>query len=98
MGFGAPSGMISTNTAYTVQTAEKTDEVGSITEMKTYGGVEEKTEEYFSATPTDITNAATNGQTGSTSTGVVTSHTLNEVNTEYARETKVTRKPLAAPA
>jgi len=95
MGFGAPPDMISTNTANTAQVAEKTDAVGSITEMKTYGAVEEKTEEYFSTT---MDNEAVNGQTGSTSTGVVTSHTLNEVNTEYARETKVTRKPLAAPA
>jgi len=95
MGFGAPIGMVSTNTANTAQVAEKTDAVGSITEMKTYGAVEEITEEYFSTT---MANEAINGQTGTTSTGVVTSHTLNEVNTEYARETKVTRKPLAAPA
>ena len=92
MGFGAPTGMISTNTSNTVQVAEKTNEFGSITEMQSYGAVEEKTEEFFSA---GITNTAINDQTGNTTTGVVVSHSQNESNTEYARETKVTRKPLA---
>lgn len=96
MGFGDSTvGNISTNTAYTVQTADKMDEQGRIDEMTTYGGTEEITEEVYSDAGS-FTNLATNGQTGNTSTAAVTSHTLIESNTDYARSTKVSRKALSS--
>jgi hypothetical protein len=92
MGFGAPTGKIDTTTSNTVETAEKRDENGKITEMTTFGGIETKTETEFTDS---FTNACTNGQTGTTSTGVITENTYVETNDDYARETTVTVKPLA---
>jgi len=94
MGFGLDSG-ISRETSNVVQTAQKHDQVGSITEMKTFGGLETKTEEMFS---TSFTNAATNGQTASPGTPATTEHSLIEQAEDYARERKVQVTPLAAPA
>ncbi len=92
MGFGvATVGNISTNTAHSVQTADKMDEKGKIVEFTTYGGTLETTEEVY-VDAGSFTNLATNGQTGNTSTAGVTSHTLVESNTDYARATKVSRK------
>ena len=94
MGFGvATAGNISTNTAYSVQNAEKMDEIGTIEEFETYGGVEEITEEVY-VDAGSFTNLAVNGQTGTSSTAIVTSHTMVESNTDYARATKVSKKPL----
>jgi DNA/RNA endonuclease YhcR with UshA esterase domain len=96
MGFGcATTGNISTNTAYSVQQASKMDEQGRIDEETTYGGVQEVTEETY-VDAGSFTNLATNGQTGNVSTAVVTSHTLIESNTDYARASKVSRKPLGS--
>jgi len=92
MPFGLDTG-ISRETSNTVQTAQKADEVGVIEEMESFGGTETVTEEVFSSA---FTNAATNGQTGTTSTGIVTEHSLIENNEDYARERKVTIKPLGA--
>lgn len=92
MPFGVNTG-ISRETSNTVQTAQKTDEIGSITEMESFGGIETKTEELFSST---FTNTAVNGQTGTTSAGIITEHSLIENNEDYARERLVTVKPLAA--
>jgi len=90
MGFGIDTG-ISRQTRNTVQRAEKMNEDGEITEFTTFGAMEEKTEESYSSS---FTNTATNGQTATTSTGGVMEHTLIESNTDYARETKTTAKPL----
>ena len=96
MGFGDSTvGNISTNSAYSVQAAEKIDEQGRIDEMTTYGGVVEKTEEVY-ADAAGFTNLAVNGQVGTTTGGVVTSHTLIESNQDYARASKVTRTPLSS--
>ena len=94
MGFGvSTSGNISQNTAYTVQTANKSDEVGIIEEETTYGGIQETTEETY-VDAGSFTNLATNQQVGNKTTDVVTSHTLIESNTDYARASKVSRRPL----
>lgn len=96
MGFGDSTvGNISSNNAYSVQAAEKVDEKGRIDEMTTYGGVLETTEEVY-VDAGSFTNEATNGQVGNPSTAVVMSHTLIESNTEYARASKVSRKPLSS--
>ena len=96
MGFGnTTAGNISTNTNYTVQHAEKTDEDGRIDEVTTYGGMKELTEEVFTDAGS-FTNEATNGQVGNTSTAVVTSHSLIESNTEYCRANKVSITPLSS--
>jgi len=92
MPFGVDAG-ISRETSNTVQTAQKTDEIGTIDEMESFGGIETKTEEVFSTT---FTNTAVNGQTGTSSSGIVTEHSLIENNEDYARERTVTVKPLAA--
>jgi hypothetical protein len=94
MPFGLDTG-ISRETSNSVQTAQKTDEVGSVVEMETFGGIETTTEEIFSTT---FANAAVNGQTGTPSAAVITEHSLIENNEDYARERKVQQKPLAAPA
>ena len=92
MGFGDSTvGNISTNTAHSVQTADKMDETGKITEFTTYGGTVETTEEVY-VDAGSFANLAVNGAVGNTSSAAVTSHTLVESNTDYARATKVSRK------
>lgn len=95
MAFGVTGTGISRETSHAVQTANKTDQVGSVTEMTSFGGMQTKTEEVFSSS---FTNEAVNGQTGNTGAGLVSEHTLIESNEDYARERKVTMTPLAAPA
>lgn len=92
-GFGVDAGL-SRTTSNTVQVATKELENGAIEAMTTYGGIETITEEDYSGS--SFTNEATNGQTGTTSAGVVTRHDLIETNNEYARTSKETQKPLAA--
>lgn len=94
MGFGLDAGL-SRETSNTVQTAQKTTELGAISDMETFGGLETVTEEIFSSS---FSNEALNGQSGTTSVGVVTEHTHIENNEDYSRERKVTVKPLAAGA
>ena len=94
-GYGIDAGLTRT-TSNTVQYAQREDETGAIDALETYGGLEEITEEdYAGAT---FTNEALNGQSGTTSAGVVTEHTLTESNNDYNRFTKKTVKPLAAGA
>ena len=96
MGFGDSTvGNISTNTAYSVQTADKMDEKGRIDEFTTYGGTKETTEEVY-AEAGSFTNLAVNSQVGNTTAAGVTSHTLVESNTDYARATKVSRMALSS--
>ncbi len=96
MSFGiADAGVVSRTTTNTVEVASKDNEEGEIVEETSYGGVEEITEEVFTDS---LTNEALNGQTGTTSSGIVIEHTLTESNTDYARASKRTRKPLAAGA
>jgi len=96
MGFGDTTvGNISTNTAYTVQTADKMDEQGRVDEMTTYGGIVETTEEIYSDAGS-FTNLAVNSQVGNTTAAAVTSHTLIESNTDYCRSTKVSRQALSS--
>lgn len=91
MAFGIDSG-ISRNTNNTVTAAEKIGTKGEILEMHTHGGAEEVQEEVYSDS---FTNEATNGQVSDPDgTGVVTAHNLIEVNNDYARANKTTRKPL----
>jgi len=91
MGFGvSTSDLISKSTRNTVESAEKRNEIGEITAMETYGAVIEiSTEEYGDS----LTNAALNGQSGTTSVAVVTEHSFIESNTEYQRISKTTRQP-----
>jgi len=91
-GFGIDAGL-SRTTSNTVQVASRETETGKIDGMTTYGGIETITEEDYSG-GTAFTNAATNGQIGTTSAGVVTRHDLVEVNNDYARISKETQKPL----
>jgi len=93
MAFGLDAG-ISRETSCTVQTAQKPDEIGTITEVKTYGGTKTTTEEVFSSS---FSNVALNGQTGSAGTPVYTEHTLIESNEDYAKERKVSMEPLPDP-
>jgi len=96
MGFGDSTvGNLSTNTAYSVQTADKMDEKGRIDEFTTYGGTMETTEEVY-ADAGAFTNLAVNGAVGNTTGSAVTSHTLVESNTDYARATKVSRQALTS--
>lgn len=92
MPFGAPAGKLSHQTNNSVQVAEQINNKGEIIDMTTYGGKQEITEEYYSAT---FTNAAVNGQTGSS---VVSAHSLNQVATDYAKETKTTQVALSTSA
>jgi hypothetical protein len=94
-GFGVDA-QIGRTTTNTVQTAQKENELGEITAMESYGGLEEITEEDMGVTT--FANAALNGQSGTTSAGIVTEHTLTETNTDYNRVSKKTVKPLAAGA
>ena len=94
-GYGLAAGLSRTETN-TVQTAQKEDELGNITDLETYGGLNETTEEDYIAGA--FTNAATNGQSGTTSSGVITENSVNEVNNDFARETTKTVTPLAAGA
>ncbi len=89
MSFGTgDTGILSRQTSNTVQVADKLDEEGNIVESTSFGGVTEVTEE----THTDsFTNTATNGQSGS---DIITSHEYNEVNNEYAKQTKTTRSKI----
>jgi len=91
MAFGIDSG-ISRNTNSSVEVAKKINNKGDITDMTSYGGSQEKTEEYYSSS---FTNVATNGQTG---TSVVSAHNLIESNTDYAREQKTTTIAVATAA
>ncbi len=96
MSFGITgAGVISRTTTNTVETAQKTDEDGVILEETSYGGVEEVTEESFSDA---ITNAALNGQTGTTASGITVEDTFVESNDAYARQTTRVRAPLAVAA
>lgn len=92
MSFGAPAGKLSHNVQNTVQVAEKINNKGDIIDMTAYGGKQETSEEYYSAT---FTNAATNGQTGS---NIVSSHGNNQVATDYAKESKTTVVALSTAA
>jgi len=89
MSFGTgDTGILSRQTSNTVQVADKLDEDGNIVESTSFGGVTEVTEE----THTDaFTNAATNGQSGA---DITTSHEYNEVNNEYAKQTKTVRSKI----
>jgi hypothetical protein len=93
MGFGITGGTggeISKTTRNTVEAAEKRNYVGEITDMETYGAVIEVTsEEYGDA----LTNAALNGQSGTTTVAVTTEHSFVESNTDYQRISKTTRQP-----
>ena len=96
MGFGVSTAdTISKNTAYTAQYASKMNEIGVIDEEETYGAVEETTEEVY-VDAGSFTNLATNGQTGTSVAAIVTSHSLIESNTDFARASKVSRKPLTS--
>jgi len=93
MGFGTgTAGVTSRQTNYNVNVAEMLDETGGIYDMTTYGGAEETVLEQYVDAGT-FSNEATNAQSGSS---VVSSHSLIESNTEYARETKTTRVSLTA--
>jgi hypothetical protein len=77
-----------------VQYAQKEDELGNITNLETYGGLEETTEEDYIAGA--FSNTALNGQSGTTSAGVITEDSVSETNNDFARRTIKTVKPLAA--
>jgi hypothetical protein len=83
MGFGIDTG-ISRNRNHSVNVAEKLNNHGDLLDMHSFGGKEEKTEEFYSSS---FTNTATNGQSG---TSIISGHNLIESNTEYAREQKTT--------
>lgn len=89
MAFGIDAG-ISRTTSNSVQIAEQDGATGKIIAMHAHGGKKIVTEESYSIT---YTNAATNGQTG---TSIVTEHTLSEINKDYAKESKTTQSALAA--
>ncbi len=87
MSFGTgAAGVLSRQTSATTQVADKLNEDGNILETTSYGGTVEVTEETYTDT---FTNQAVNEQNGN---DIVTSHEYNEVNTDYAKQTKTTRK------
>ena len=88
MSFGIDSG-ISRNTNNSVQIAEKPNNKGQITDMTSYGGKSETTEEEYADS---ITNEALNEQTG---TSIVAQHNFIEGNVDYARSQKTTVGSLA---
>lgn len=92
MAFGAPASKLSHQTNNNVQVAEMINNKGDIIDMTSYGGKQETQEEYYSAT---FTNAAVNGQTGSS---IVSTHNLNQVATDYAKENKTTVVALSTAA
>ncbi|MCP4103869.1 MAG: hypothetical protein GY750_20990 [Lentisphaerae bacterium] len=86
MSFGiATAGVLSRQTSATTQTADKLNEAGNILESTSFGATVEVTEETYTDT---FTNMAVNSQNGAS---IVTSHDYNEVNNDYAKETKTTR-------
>jgi hypothetical protein len=86
MGFGTgATGVLSRQTSATAQTADKLDEEGRILETTSHGATVEVTEETYTDT---FTNEAVNSQSGN---DIVTSHEYNEVNNDYAKQTKTTR-------
>jgi len=89
MSFGTgATGILSRQTSNTVQVADKLDEDGNILESTSFGGITEVTEETHTDT---FVNSATNGQSGS---DITTSHEYNEVNNEYAKQTKTVRSKI----
>ncbi len=91
MAFGCETaGNVSESETNTCDVAQKTNELGEVLELETYGAMQEIQEEYFSSA---YVNAALNGQTGTTGSGVVTSHAHIQSNTEYSREQKTTQAP-----
>lgn len=86
MSFGTgTTGILSRTTSNSVQTADKLNENGDILDTTSFGGTTEVTEETYTDT---FTNLAVNGQSGD---DIVTSHEFNEVNNDYAKQTKTTR-------
>ncbi len=86
MSFGTgTTGILSRTTSNSVQTADKLNENGDILDTTSFGGTTEVTEETYTNT---FTNLAVNGQSGD---DIVTSHEFNEVNNDYAKQTKTTR-------
>ena len=86
MSFGiTEAGILSRQTSATTQTADKLNEEGNILETTSFGGTVEVTEETYTDT---LVNEAVNEQQGN---DIVTSHDYNEVNNDYAKQTKTTR-------
>ena len=86
MSFGTgATGILSRQTSATTQTADKLNEDGNILESTSFGATVEVTEESYTDT---FVNAAVNSQSGAS---IVTSHDYNEVNNDYAKQTKTTR-------
>ena len=101
MGFGVLNGTAPNAESYTednsVEVAEKLDSEGTIVDMTTHGGKKEVSEEfYLDGVETTITNAALNGQTGTTN--IVTKHTLTEKNNEYQKVSLTKVSALPGPA
>ena len=92
MAFGAPASKLSHQTNNSVQIAEQINNKGDVVDMTGYGGKTETTEEYYSAS---FENTAVNGQTGSS---IISAHNLNQVATDYAKETKTTVVALSTAA
>jgi hypothetical protein len=64
MGFGTgTTGVISRNTSYSSQVAEKSSEIGTIDDMTSYGSTSETTEEVY-VDAASFANLATNDQDG----------------------------------
>lgn len=94
LGFGVETSGLSRTTQNTVQTAKKINNLGKIIETKSFGGIEVKTEEDYA--PGSFTNAAVDGQTGTSVAGVVIENTIEEVAEDYAKERTVTERPHGA--
>jgi len=88
MPFGAGTNL-SENLNHSVNPVAKLNGNGDIVEFFTNGGKQTKTEEFYSSS---FTNAAVNGQTG---TSVVSEHNLMKVNTDYVKENKTTLTALS---
>lgn len=84
MSFGSPAGTLSRKQSAKVDVAKKYDNMGTPIEATSHGAELEQTDEMYSDS---FTNLAVNLQSG---TSIVTGHTYDEVNTDYAKETKTT--------
>ena len=91
MAFGIDSG-ISRSTQGTCEVAKKIGPSGAVLEMTTHGAMQKVDTEDYTDSP--LVNEAVNGQTG---TSVVSAHSLDESNTDYAKSKKTTEIAGAEP-
>lgn len=92
MGWGTSNGSKSRSQNHSVNVGEKLTFAGDVSEMRSYGGKQETTEEVY-VDVGSFSNLAVNGQSGSS---VVSAHNLIEQDTDFCRAQKTTITALTA--